>query len=265
MKTHLAKSIMKAAFETVYPKGNLEEKKIAAHQYQQQMIEKFKNSNSEVFFQDMVKTIFYSGFRAMTVTGRLPIILKYLGNLNKVAAYNEDNVSYILADKKMIRNKSKIQACIYNANEFLKIDKEYGSFKDYVLSFNTDFPESEECLSGLLNNIQRRFKFIGPRNSRHLLLDYGFPLVKPDVMIMRVLSRLGLIGGETDKYITDAMELCLDIARKNQVPPRFIDELLVKIGQSEGAQLCKKHRPLCKDCKLNTLCKYALSSAISVM
>lgn len=53
----------------------------------------------------------------------------------KVALYDEADVARILATEGMIRSERKIRAIIGNARCFLEIQKEYGSFSDYIWSF----------------------------------------------------------------------------------------------------------------------------------
>ena len=41
----------------------------------------------------------------------------------------------LLIDKGIIRNKLKIKAAISNARAFIEIQKEYGSFRNYIWAF----------------------------------------------------------------------------------------------------------------------------------
>ena len=54
----------------------------------------------------------------------------------KVAAYDVDKVEVLMGNAGIVRNRKKIEASIKNARVFLAIVKEYGSFADYLLSFN---------------------------------------------------------------------------------------------------------------------------------
>ncbi|GFZ32739.1 DNA-3-methyladenine glycosylase I [Clostridium zeae] len=53
----------------------------------------------------------------------------------KVSQYNEEKVEELLNNVGIIRNRRKIEASISNAKEFLKIQKEFGSFDNYIWSF----------------------------------------------------------------------------------------------------------------------------------
>lgn len=53
----------------------------------------------------------------------------------KIAAYDENKVRELLSNSKIIRNKLKINATINNAKVFMKIQKEYQSFSNYIWKF----------------------------------------------------------------------------------------------------------------------------------
>lgn len=53
----------------------------------------------------------------------------------KVSKYTEKKVEQLLQDSGIIRNRLKVQSAIRNAKIFLDIQKEFGSFSDYLWSF----------------------------------------------------------------------------------------------------------------------------------
>jgi DNA-3-methyladenine glycosylase I len=52
-----------------------------------------------------------------------------------VADYDEKKISKMLLDTGIIRNRKKIESSINNAQRFLKIQEEYGSFSTYLWGF----------------------------------------------------------------------------------------------------------------------------------
>lgn len=56
-------------------------------------------------------------------------------DLKKVCGYQEEQVERLMQNKEIIRNRRKIKAAIKNANIFLEIQKEFGSFSDYLWHF----------------------------------------------------------------------------------------------------------------------------------
>ena len=59
-------------------------------------------------------------------------------DLEKVCAYDEDKLEALRNNPGIIRNRLKIQASVTNANVFREIQKEYGSFADYLWHWTED-------------------------------------------------------------------------------------------------------------------------------
>ncbi|HVT14278.1 MAG TPA: DNA-3-methyladenine glycosylase I [Fimbriimonadaceae bacterium] len=53
----------------------------------------------------------------------------------KVAAYGEKDIKRLLADPAIIRNRAKVRSAIQNAQAFLKVQEEFGSFDKYIWGF----------------------------------------------------------------------------------------------------------------------------------
>ncbi len=56
-------------------------------------------------------------------------------DFNLISGYDENKVHELLQDAGIIRNKLKISATINNAQAFIKLRAEYGSFDKYIWSF----------------------------------------------------------------------------------------------------------------------------------
>jgi DNA-3-methyladenine glycosylase I len=92
----------------------------------------------------------------------------------KVARYNAKKVKRLLADPGIIRNRLKIAATIRNAQAFLQVQKEFGSFDAYIWRFVNDqpkqnawrthskLPASTAESDALSKDLQKRgFRFVG--------------------------------------------------------------------------------------------------------
>jgi DNA-3-methyladenine glycosylase I len=89
----------------------------------------------------------------------------------KVAQYDSKKVEELLQNRGIIRNRFKIEASISNAKVFLQIQKEFGSFSNYIWSFSngevfkneTGKILSSNSLSDTISaDLQRRgMKFVG--------------------------------------------------------------------------------------------------------
>ena len=93
-------------------------------------------------------------------------------NPKKVAKYDQKKIAALLNDEGIIRNRLKINAAVTNANAFLEVTREFGSFDEYVWRFVNGKPlrrkpgqplaartEVSDALSKDL--IKRGFKFVG--------------------------------------------------------------------------------------------------------
>lgn len=96
-------------------------------------------------------------------------------NPEKVSQYNESNVQELLQDKGIIRNERKIRSVITNAQVFLAVRKEYGTFSAYIWQFvggkpiQNDWDEHADVPASTAESVQmskdmkkRGFKFVGP-------------------------------------------------------------------------------------------------------
>ena len=54
---------------------------------------------------------------------------------NKVARFGDRDVSRLLADARIVRNRLKVNSAIGNAKAFLAVQREFGSFDEYIWRF----------------------------------------------------------------------------------------------------------------------------------
>jgi DNA-3-methyladenine glycosylase I len=92
----------------------------------------------------------------------------------KISKYSENAVSRLLTNSGIIRNRLKINAAITNARAFLQVQKEFGSFDNYIWQFvharpiqnswrkMTDIPSSTPESDAMSKDLMKRgFKFVG--------------------------------------------------------------------------------------------------------
>ena len=90
-------------------------------------------------------------------------------NWNSIVNYDEDKINELMQDKGIIRNRKKIEATINNTKIFLNIQKEYGSFANFIWSFTdnkviiTDSKVVSNELSDTISKELRKrgMKFVG--------------------------------------------------------------------------------------------------------
>lgn len=93
----------------------------------------------------------------------------------KVAKYDAKKIEKLMLNPNIIRNRLKIEAAVHNAKQFLKIQKDFGSFDIYCWQFVSGKPKintwksmkqipaitpESEAFSRDLK--KRGFKFVGP-------------------------------------------------------------------------------------------------------
>ena len=89
-------------------------------------------------------------------------------DLDKICSYDDEKISELLNNKNIVRNKLKIYASINNAKIFKKIQKEFGSFSNYIWHFtdNKVIYELNKTTSALSDTVSadlksRGMKFVG--------------------------------------------------------------------------------------------------------
>lgn len=91
-------------------------------------------------FELLVLESFQAGLSWLTVLKKREAFKEAFDNFDvkKVANYNEDKINELLKNEKIIRSKNKIQSAIGNAKIFMQIQKEFGSFANYIWSFTNN-------------------------------------------------------------------------------------------------------------------------------
>lgn len=92
----------------------------------------------------------------------------------KVAKFDEAKVQELLQNKGIIRNQLKIRAAINNAQRFQEVQKEFGSFSQYIWSFTnnkviighwreiSEVPATTDLSDKIAKDLKKRgFKFLG--------------------------------------------------------------------------------------------------------
>lgn len=95
-------------------------------------------------------------------------------DVKKVAALTADDVERLMLDAGIIRNRLKINSTINNAQLFMAIQHEYGSFSDFIWGFipdkkpivndfkNGGIPARTEISDAIAKDMKKRgFKFFG--------------------------------------------------------------------------------------------------------
>ena len=95
-------------------------------------------------------------------------------DVEKVARFTKPRIEKILLDPAVVRNRLKVESAVTNARAFLEVQKEFGTFSEYVWGFvggkpilnrfrkDGDIPATSEESDALSKDLKKRgFKFVG--------------------------------------------------------------------------------------------------------
>ncbi len=98
--------------------------------------------NDKKLFEFLILDAFQAGLSWNTIINKRENFRKAFDNFDaeKISKYGKRKIASLLKDEGIIRNKMKINAAIVNAKQFLKIQKEFGSFDKYIWQFTGGKP-----------------------------------------------------------------------------------------------------------------------------
>jgi DNA-3-methyladenine glycosylase I len=127
-------------------------------------------------FEFLILETFQAGLSWITVLRKRENFRKALDNFDykKIVNYDENKFEELINNAGIIRNKLKIRATISNAQVFMDIQKEFGSFSKYIWGFVNhkpinnkwksmdEIPATTELSDKLSKDLKKRgFKFVG--------------------------------------------------------------------------------------------------------
>lgn len=95
-----------------------------------------KHDDHELF-ELLILESFQAGLSWITILKKRENFRKAFDNfdIQKVANYNNEKIAKLLSNTGIIRSKNKILSAINNAKIFMQIQKDFGSFANYIWSF----------------------------------------------------------------------------------------------------------------------------------
>ncbi len=92
----------------------------------------------------------------------------------KIALYDEAKIDTLMQNAKIVRNRLKLKSAIINAQQFIKIQEEYGSFDTFIWSYvnnkpihnhfqsESELPATTSLSDKISKDLKKRgFKFVG--------------------------------------------------------------------------------------------------------
>lgn len=128
-------------------------------------------------FEFMVLESAQAGLSWITILRKREAYRKAYENFDpvKVAEFDENKIGELLKNDGIIRNRRKIESSINNAKKFIEVQREFGSFSEYLWRFvdykpivnkwksEAEAPAKTELSERISLDLKKRgFKFLGP-------------------------------------------------------------------------------------------------------
>ncbi len=132
--------------------------------------------DDETLFEFLLLETFQAGLSWITILRKRENFRAAFDNFDykKIAQYEQSKIDSLLQDEGIIRNKLKVNSAVTNAKLFMEIQKEFGSFSNYLWGFvnhkpiknvwkkYTDAPANTTESDALSKDLKKRgFKFVG--------------------------------------------------------------------------------------------------------
>ena len=122
-------------------------------------------------FEMLVLESFQAGLSWITILKKRNNFKKAFDDFDviKVAEYDDEKIDELLSNEGIIRHKGKITSAINNAQVFIEIQDEFGSFDNYIWGFNegeiikAEFLTESDLSKQISKDLKKRgMKFVGP-------------------------------------------------------------------------------------------------------
>lgn len=103
------------------------------------------NLDEKYLFEMLILESFQAGLSWECVLNKRKYFKEAYDNfdIEKIINYDDEKLEKLMNNKNIIRNKLKIKASVENAKVFMDIEKEFGSFKNYLLRYFKEYPIKE--------------------------------------------------------------------------------------------------------------------------
>lgn len=127
-------------------------------------------------FEFLVLDAFQAGLSWRTVLHKRENFRKAFDNFDaeKISKYTKKDIERLMQDVGIIRNRLKIESTVVNAEKFLEVQKEFGSFEKYIWGFTNnkviknkinslkDIPATSAESNAMSIDLKKKgFKFVG--------------------------------------------------------------------------------------------------------
>lgn len=132
--------------------------------------------DDQLLFEFLILETFQAGLSWYTILAKRNNFRTAFAQFDykKVAQYDESKIQELMLDAGIIRNQLKIRAAVSNAIAFMEVQKEFGSFSEYIWKFTDgkpidnqpktlrEIPSSTPLSDTISKDLKKRgFKFVG--------------------------------------------------------------------------------------------------------
>lgn len=121
------------------------------------------------YFEKITQAVFQAGFSWEVIRNKWPNFRTAFADfdIDRVAAFTQEDVERLLEDKGIVRNGRKIEATVTNARTCQDLIKEHGSFRAYLRSLDGQdyYARSKQFC--------KKFKFMGPMGAYFFFYSVG--------------------------------------------------------------------------------------------
>ncbi|NPE08891.1 MAG: DNA-3-methyladenine glycosylase I [Asgard group archaeon] len=133
--------------------------------------------DDKILFEFLILEGAQAGLSWITILQRRENYREAFDNFDyeKIAKYNEEKIAELLQNSGIIKNKLKVRSAVTNAQAFIEVRKEFGTFSKFIWSFVDnkpiqnkwkslrELPAKTELSEKISRDLKKRgFRFVGP-------------------------------------------------------------------------------------------------------
>ncbi len=124
--------------------------------------------DDDELFERLTLELFQAGLSWRLILQKRAALKKAFAgfSIDRVAAFTQKDVARLMGDKRIVRNKLKIESTIENARRLKAIIAKHASFAEYISQLTGTQEE-------LAKEFKKQFRFMGPKIVESFLLSIG--------------------------------------------------------------------------------------------
>ncbi len=146
-----------------------EQEKDSIHRWYHDVVYGKMSKNDNELFGRLIMEINQAGLSWDIVLQKYDGIKKAYAQfeVQKVAQFESNKIASMMKNPQIIRHELKIRSIVYNAQQILQIQKEFGTFKKWILM------NKQNSLDNWVKVFKKNFKFVGKEIVKEFLTSNG--------------------------------------------------------------------------------------------